>query len=110
MPRPATILWAQPKVLAEREKGIYADLVKIASEVGCNFTAQDARKAHVKTVRELSKEKLDQVTGGEFINSGAWTGPDSSPDTRSPQCKTGKHVSRMVSTEVANPPWASDRN
>ncbi|MCP4292044.1 MAG: Nif11-like leader peptide family natural product precursor [bacterium] len=62
------------KALAEREKGIYADLVKIASEVGCNFTAQDARKAHVKTVRELSKEKLDQVTGGEFINSGAWTG------------------------------------
>ncbi len=60
--------------LAEREKDIYADLSKIALEVGCNFTPQDARKAHVKMVREISDEKLDKVAGGEFINSGAWTG------------------------------------
>jgi predicted ribosomally synthesized peptide with nif11-like leader len=62
------------RALAEREEAIYADLVKIASAAGCEFTTQDARKAHVDVVRELSEENLDQVDGGEFLDSGAWTG------------------------------------
>ena len=52
------------KAVAEREEAMYADLVKIASAAGFEFTTADARKAHAAAVRELSADELDAVAGG----------------------------------------------
>jgi predicted ribosomally synthesized peptide with nif11-like leader len=52
------------KALAEREEAVYADLVETASAAGFDFTKEDARKARVASVRELSEEELEQVAGG----------------------------------------------
>ena len=56
------------KALAEREEAIYADLVHIASEAGCEFTTADARKARVEAVRELSEQEMEQVAGGSCLS------------------------------------------
>lgn len=46
------------KALAEREKLLQTELVKIASASGFNFTIEDACKARLEKVRDISDEAL----------------------------------------------------
>ncbi|MFC1579491.1 Nif11-like leader peptide family natural product precursor [Thermodesulfobacteriota bacterium] len=47
------------KDLAKREADLYADLVRIASEAGFEFTTADVRRARIESESNLSNEELD---------------------------------------------------
>lgn len=52
------------KVIAERQKAIYDDIVQLGADAGFTFTVQEVREATLAPPGELSKEDLEAIAGG----------------------------------------------